>query len=142
MSPPSEGRPSNDRWRGDLAHGARSSNHQQQHDGSSSFSDENVHGSSNKSRQRHLDNGSGDHQLSNGSHVDNSHGGRYGREREQDNVQNLPIRERSRTNGSSGGKRICGRCGEPLLGQFVRAMGGMFHLECFMCRVRFNCMTH
>ncbi|KAI4209838.1 MAG: hypothetical protein LQ351_007256 [Letrouitia transgressa] len=134
MSPPSEGRPSNDRWRGDLAHGARSSNHQQQHDGSSSFSDENVHGSSNKSRQRHLDNGSGDHQLSNGSHVDNSHGGRYGREREQDNVQNLPIRERSRTNGSSGGKRICGRCGEPLLGQFVRAMGGMFHLECFMCR--------
>ncbi|KAI4104484.1 MAG: hypothetical protein L6R37_003227 [Teloschistes peruensis] len=41
---------------------------------------------------------------------------------------------RSPTNGSNGAKRICDRCGEPLLGQFVRAMGGMFHLECFMCR--------
>ncbi|KAI4236839.1 MAG: hypothetical protein L6R40_006028 [Gallowayella cf. fulva] len=46
----------------------------------------------------------------------------------------MPVRERSRTNGSSAPKRICDKCGEPLLGQFVRAMGGMFHLECFMCR--------
>ncbi|KAL8660947.1 MAG: hypothetical protein Q9202_006071 [Teloschistes flavicans] len=46
----------------------------------------------------------------------------------------MPVRERSRTNGSNGAKRICDRCGESLLGQFVRAMGGMFHLECFMCR--------
>ncbi|EAS37005.3 rho-GTPase-activating protein [Coccidioides immitis RS] len=48
-------------------------------------------------------------------------------------------RDRSRQNGPAGGKspgntsRICRKCGEPLLGQFVRALGGTYHLECFQC---------
>jgi hypothetical protein len=31
--------------------------------------------------------------------------------------------------------RICKKCNEPLTGQFVRALGGTFHLECFKCNV-------
>ena len=31
--------------------------------------------------------------------------------------------------------KICGKCGEGLTGQFVRALGGTFHLECFTCHV-------
>ena len=47
-------------------------------------------------------------------------------------------RNRSRTQGgriTSGQVRICKKCGEPLTGQFVRAIGGTFHLDCFKCRV-------
>ncbi|EEH43779.2 uncharacterized protein PADG_00068 [Paracoccidioides brasiliensis Pb18] len=48
-------------------------------------------------------------------------------------------RDRSLQNGGSGSKspggtsRTCRRCEEPLQGQFVRALGGTFHLECFQC---------
>ncbi|KZL73533.1 Rho-type GTPase-activating protein 1 (RhoGAP domain-containing protein) [Colletotrichum tofieldiae] len=47
--------------------------------------------------------------------------------------------ERSRSNGrggrsASGQQRICKKCGEPLTGQFVRALDGTFHLDCFKCR--------
>ena len=49
-------------------------------------------------------------------------------------------RDRSRPNGwshnkSPGSSRICQKCNEPLTGQFVRALGGTFHLECFKCEV-------
>ena len=45
-------------------------------------------------------------------------------------------RSRTRTNRNGSGQlRICKKCGEPLTGQFVRALGGTFHLDCFMCRV-------
>ncbi|RDA93082.1 hypothetical protein CP533_4077 [Ophiocordyceps camponoti-saundersi (nom. inval.)] len=46
-------------------------------------------------------------------------------------------RNRSRPrNGrnASGQSRICTKCGEPLTGQFVRALEGTFHLDCFKCR--------
>ncbi|UNI15065.1 Rho-type GTPase activating protein Rga1 [Purpureocillium takamizusanense] len=46
-------------------------------------------------------------------------------------------RNRSRQrNGrtASGQMRICKKCGEPLTGQFVRALDGTFHLDCFKCR--------
>ncbi|KFG86890.1 putative GTPase-activating protein of the rho/rac family (LRG1 protein) [Metarhizium anisopliae] len=46
-------------------------------------------------------------------------------------------RNRSRQrNGrtASGQLRICKKCGEPLTGQFVRALDGTFHLDCFKCR--------
>lgn len=47
-------------------------------------------------------------------------------------------RSRSRTNGSPGKSsnttvRTCKKCGEALTGQFVRALGGTFHLDCFKC---------
>ncbi|KAF2750572.1 RhoGAP-domain-containing protein [Sporormia fimetaria CBS 119925] len=29
--------------------------------------------------------------------------------------------------------KMCGKCGEGLTGQFVRALGGTYHLECFTC---------
>lgn len=35
---------------------------------------------------------------------------------------------------ASGQLRICSKCGEPLTGQFVRALDGTFHLDCFKCR--------
>jgi len=48
--------------------------------------------------------------------------------------------ERSRSKGrtgrsASGTLRTCEKCGEPLTGQFVRALDGTFHLECFKCHV-------
>ena len=53
----------------------------------------------------------------------------------------LPVREKTRVNGSGGTKppashKTCGKCGQQLAGQFVRAIGGTFHLECFKCQVR------
>lgn len=30
---------------------------------------------------------------------------------------------------------MCKKCGEALTGQFVRALDGTFHLDCFRCRV-------
>jgi len=33
------------------------------------------------------------------------------------------------------GSRMCGKCGEGLTGQFVRALGDTYHLECFTCHV-------
>ncbi|RAH49690.1 GTPase-activating protein LRG1 [Aspergillus brunneoviolaceus CBS 621.78] len=48
-------------------------------------------------------------------------------------------RERSRPNGRPPTKspgsssRICKKCGEPLTGQFVRALLATYHLECFKC---------
>lgn len=52
-----------------------------------------------------------------------------------------PGAERHRAQGSTGGSRrpsgsrICGKCGEPLAGQFVRALDNTFHLDCFTCNV-------
>ena len=55
-------------------------------------------------------------------------------------------RNRSRQrNGrtASGQLRICKKCGEQLTGQFVRALDGTFHLDCFRCRVspRIPCLV-
>jgi len=65
-----------------------------------------------------------------------------GRERDRDLDGNDSSGERNRSrprNGNgrtqSGQLRICKKCGEPLTGQFVRALGGTFHLDCFRCRV-------
>ncbi len=33
-------------------------------------------------------------------------------------------------------QRMCGKCGKHLTGQFVRALGDTYHLECFTCHVR------
>ena len=45
-------------------------------------------------------------------------------------------RQSGRPNKSPGSShRICKKCGEPLTGQFVRALGATFHLECFKCEV-------
>lgn len=47
-------------------------------------------------------------------------------------------RNQSRPRGSrstSGQVRTCKKCGESLTGQFVRALDGTFHLDCFRCRV-------
>ena len=35
----------------------------------------------------------------------------------------------------SGQQRICGKCQKSLTGQFVRALGDTYHLECFTCNV-------
>lgn len=48
-----------------------------------------------------------------------------------DPQQQDPAREKPR-----GRSKICGKCGEGLTGQFVRALGDTYHLECFTCHVR------
>ncbi|KAI9722695.1 MAG: hypothetical protein M1812_001626 [Candelaria pacifica] len=58
----------------------------------------------------------------------------------RDDTRQNAGRARSRTNGSTGARtgggssRVCKKCSEPLTGQFVRALGGTFHLDCFRCR--------
>ena len=53
----------------------------------------------------------------------------------------VPPGDRSRGNGNANGSRrpsgsrTCAKCGEPLQGQFVRALEGTYHLECFTCHV-------
>lgn len=47
-------------------------------------------------------------------------------------------RSASKPRGSrapGGQVRTCSKCGESLTGQFVRALDGTFHLDCFKCRV-------
>lgn len=70
--------------------------------------------------------------------------GRVGRQQEYgaDSRDEPALRNHSRPGGGSGTKspsRICKKCGESLTGQFVRALGGTFHLECFRCEVRLGC---
>ena len=65
---------------------------------------------------------------------------REARDGPSENTRELPVRERPRVNAAANSKpqRICASCGQSLTGQFVRAIGGTFHLECFRCRVRLN----
>ncbi|ATZ57587.1 Bclrg1 [Botrytis cinerea B05.10] len=66
----------------------------------------------------------------------NSVSGREGPMREGSRrPSNERTRSRTRTGRTgSGSLRLCKKCGEPLTGQFVRALGGTFHLDCFRCR--------
>ena len=55
-------------------------------------------------------------------------------------VMTRPSQERQKSSTANGqrrpsGSRICGKCGEPLQGQFVRALDNTFHLDCFTCHV-------
>ena len=59
--------------------------------------------------------------------------------RDQEFTRDRAVREKSRNNSSSDGRkpqRLCKKCGEALTGQFVRALDGAFHLDCFRCKVR------
>ncbi|KAF1811355.1 RhoGAP-domain-containing protein [Eremomyces bilateralis CBS 781.70] len=58
---------------------------------------------------------------------------------------NLSLEEKAKRDGSRqrtstelgrrpSGPRFCEKCGEQLQGQFVRALGALWHLECFSCR--------
>lgn len=53
------------------------------------------------------------------------------------NGSDLPAIAPRKSGGSRrpSGSRICGKCGEGLTGQFVRALGDTYHLECFTCHV-------
>ncbi len=65
---------------------------------------------------------------------------RAGRSRDAGGETASSSRSRSRTNGvasqtpSTGHLRTCKKCGDGLTGQFVRALNGTFHLDCFKCR--------
>lgn len=53
------------------------------------------------------------------------------KERERD-------RERRREGVSEGSRgSMCAKCGLPMTGQFVRALGTVYHLDCFRCQVSF-----
>lgn len=144
MSPQSEGRPSVDRRPGDGGYNNRGGYRQQQQGFEDSQYQQNGrangYGQMDVPKQRFMGPplGPGDTRSPNGSLPHSPVDGRNGRSR--DITQELPIRERSRNNGTPGGKshgppRLCKKCGEALTGQFVRALGGTFHLDCFRCRV-------
>jgi hypothetical protein len=61
-----------------------------------------------------------------------------------ENSRDLAHRDRPRVHTSNSTKReqrTCAACEQPLTGQFVRALNGTFHLECFRCRVK-NCLDN
>jgi hypothetical protein len=63
-------------------------------------------------------------------------GSGYTKDRDGESNKTSEERERSRTRRKGSGQlRVCKKCGEPLTGQFVRALGGTFHLDCFKCKV-------
>ena len=142
MSPQSEGRPSTDRRAGDGAYGNRGSPWQQNNESGNQQKGTNGHMASDASQQRFMGSAAGDEQTLKGSLPPSPVDGREGRDRNRDNTMDLPLRERSRTNGHSGSQstggtmRFCNKCNEPLTGQFVRALEGTFHLQCFRCQVR------
>ena len=143
MSPQSEGRPSTDRRPGDGAYNSRGGYRQQgpniEDTQYRQAGQSNGYGQADAPKQRLMGPplATGEAWSPNGSSNHSPVDGRNGRSK--DLAQDLPVRERSRTNGASGSKshtlRLCQKCSEPLTGQFVRALGGTFHLECFKCRV-------
>lgn len=142
MSPQSEGRPSTDRRPGDGAYNTRGGYRQpgqNMEDVYRQTGQANGYASADAPKPRYMGPplAPGDTRSPNGSSNHSPVDGRNGRSKES--TQDLPVRERSRTNGQPGGKshtlRLCQKCSEPLTGQFVRALGGTFHLECFKCRV-------
>ncbi|KAF3940970.1 hypothetical protein ABW19_dt0207827 [Dactylella cylindrospora] len=69
-------------------------------------------------------------QISTGPSID-----QYPGRRPDDRTNISPTDGKSK--GSAKGdptRRICKKCEQPLTGQFVRALGGTFHLDCFRCR--------
>lgn len=147
MSPQAEDRPPTDRIPGAGGYSSQSGHQQPQIQPTSQPQNQaysgraNGFGPANVGKQRsNGDPGAGSDRVPNGNLAAPSGEGRDARNR--DVSQNMPIRERSRTNGASGGRsgnsaqRICKKCDQPLTGQFVRALGGTYHLECFLCRVR------
>jgi hypothetical protein len=63
-------------------------------------------------------------------------GSGYTKDRDGESNKTSGERERSGTRRKGSGQlRVCKKCGEPLTGQFVRAISGTFHLDCFKCRV-------
>ena len=146
MSPQSEGRPSVDRRPADGAYNGRGGYRQQHALDDSQYQQQiartNGHAQEDPSRQRFMSQPPepNDTRNPNGSSAHSGPDARNGRSK--DINQELPVRERSRNNGTPGGgksshsgPRICQKCGENLTGQFVRALGGTFHLDCFRCRV-------
>jgi hypothetical protein len=55
-----------------------------------------------------------------------------------DDLSEAESRQRSKSKGRkpSAQTRICGTCQRQLMGQFLRALGGTYHLDCFRCHVR------
>ena len=148
MTSNSESRPSVDRGEG--PYGIRGGQRQQNYHNNATSQyppQANGYGSSDAQRQRIAGYGPGSDRSANGHMQTPLSDSRDGRPR--DMSQNLPTRERSRNDSTPGDvpsgapapsaakstKRICKKCGESLTGQFVRALGGTFHLECFLCRV-------
>lgn len=143
MSPQSEGRPSTERPQRvqDSGYGSRASQRQQASDSISRNPSQAINGleSIEVPKQRFGGEGAADDDTANGTSPLSPSDGRNGRE--TDVSQDIPVRGRSRTDGSTGGNtsggtpRLCTKCGEPLTSKYVRALKGTFHLECFMCRV-------
>lgn len=160
MSPPSEGRTSADQGPGEGGYNSWGGYRQNPHQPSNQLSKEasnqpssgraNGFGPADGQRQRYAGQQNvGDQRNLNGSQAP-SVDGRNGWNRElAQNTQNMPVREKSRTNGTpsgapgvgsgsrptNGSSRTCKKCDQSLTGQFVRALGGTYHLECFLCRV-------
>lgn len=70
----------------------------------------------------------------------NINGGSNGGNRDMESYKIERNRSRNRGHRTpSGTQRVCKKCELPLTGQFVRALDGTFHLDCFRCAVGKTC---
>lgn len=146
MSPQSEGRPSTERplHLQDSSYGSRALQRQRTSDSTGPYSSHKTNGlqSVDGPKLQLVGATKADDDMSNGtSPLSPSDGQNERNGSETDVSQENLARGRSRTDGSTAGNtsggvpRICTTCGEPLIGKYVRALGGTYHLECFMCKV-------
>lgn len=146
MSPQSEGRPSTERPQHlqDSNYGSRALQRQRASDPNGRYSSHTTNGleSVDGPKQQLVGATEAHSDMSNGTSPLSPSDGQNGRNGPETEVsqENL-ARGRSRTDGNTAGStsggtpRMCTVCGEPLIGKYVRALKGTFHLECFMCRV-------
>ena len=141
-----KGRPITDRRSGDLGLGPRVTHGQARYETSNqdSQTQANARASSDIPAGQFYGPAAKEDAISNGNPSPLPMNERNSRERERDSPLDIPIRERLRPNGEVGGKktngtaRACTKCGQYLTGQYVRALEGTFHLECFICHVSYG----
>ncbi|KAI9751659.1 MAG: hypothetical protein M4579_005964 [Chaenotheca gracillima] len=150
MGPPTEGRPSADGRGvgvGVTGPAPREERQRRQHQNSPSFDANTQSTSPRPGNARAFDGRDGSGQQSNGAPYSPTQSRElpmtlthnFKSERSRDDLSRNRERERTRTNGAGGkstssSAKTCIKCEEPMVGQFVRALGGTFHIECFKCR--------
>ena len=61
--------------------------------------------------------------------------GRTSESAHEHSTMDRPPKGSRRPSAQNKEQRVCGKCGKHLTGQFVRALGDTYHLECFTCHV-------
>ncbi|WWC97915.1 hypothetical protein V866_004803 [Kwoniella sp. B9012] len=86
-----------------------------------------------RDRERTITPQQSSHSLSTDSHSHHT-GPSSSSAADQTQAQPSLVWPQPRTRREGGGNTFCGQCGQTVHGQFVRAMGKVYHLNCFRCK--------